>query len=302
MIKINSLSGGKTSSYMAVHHPADIELFAVVCIDDVRCKPDRYIHEYASRKLERYAPVHGEFIATAEDDRTLVAMMDLEQIIGREIVWTRGISFDRLIDEGDQTRLPSWARRYCTVQMKLMAIFQYWFENVGQMVDMRIGFRFDEFKRMERFFNNQDPSRFSIPVSCDTRGSRRMRHQDFKWRYVSMPLIEAGVTKSMVDEYWRKNNRIPGDLFNAERHIEFPAISNCVGCFHKPIEHLACQAIMNRTKMEWFADQEEKQMGRWLDQNTTYRHIIDNAFELAKETYFEVVHTNQTCDSEGCTS
>jgi diphthamide synthase (EF-2-diphthine--ammonia ligase) len=31
---INSLSGGKTSSYLAVHYPADIEVFAVVCIDD----------------------------------------------------------------------------------------------------------------------------------------------------------------------------------------------------------------------------------------------------------------------------
>ena len=33
MKTVNSLSGGKTSSYIAVHYPADIEIFALCCID-----------------------------------------------------------------------------------------------------------------------------------------------------------------------------------------------------------------------------------------------------------------------------
>jgi len=36
---INSLSGGKTSSYMAIHYPADVNIFACVCIDDQNCMP-----------------------------------------------------------------------------------------------------------------------------------------------------------------------------------------------------------------------------------------------------------------------
>jgi len=34
MKTVNSLSGGKTSAYLAAHFPADLDVFALVCIDD----------------------------------------------------------------------------------------------------------------------------------------------------------------------------------------------------------------------------------------------------------------------------
>jgi hypothetical protein len=87
MISINSLSGGKTSSYIAVHYPADYNIFSLVCIDDYRCAPkDKSIIKYVNDKLERHQLQYGEFIATAEDDMTLYAMRDLEQYIGMEII------------------------------------------------------------------------------------------------------------------------------------------------------------------------------------------------------------------------
>lgn len=39
MITINSLSGGKTSSYMAAHYPADYNIFALVRIEAQYCVP-----------------------------------------------------------------------------------------------------------------------------------------------------------------------------------------------------------------------------------------------------------------------
>lgn len=33
MITVNSLSGGKTSSYLAIHYPADINIFSLVTIE-----------------------------------------------------------------------------------------------------------------------------------------------------------------------------------------------------------------------------------------------------------------------------
>ena len=133
MKTVNSISGGKTSAYIAVHYPADYEVFSVVCIDDKECTPkDKAIVDYANRKLEKLIPKYGEFIATAEDDATLKAMMDLEQYLGREIIWVRGKSFDDVIDTGTQTRLPSWARRYCTEQMKLQPIFDWWFNEFAR--------------------------------------------------------------------------------------------------------------------------------------------------------------------------
>lgn len=296
MITVNSLSGGKTSSYMAVHYPSDYDIFSCVCIDDPGCAPnDPALIKYASEKLKI------DFIATAEDDMTLVAMMDLEQYIGRNIDWVRGLSFDEVIDEGTKTRLPSWARRYCTEKMKLLPIFLYWFKNIGVKCNMRIGFRADEFDRMIRFFNNSDPTNFKIPVACDTLGKRRQRHEEFNWRFCEMPLVKDRIETRHIKEYWQTHGYIGGNLFEERKQIYFPAISNCVGCFHKSEETLAAQCILQPNKMKWFARQEHKGKGRWLDKDITYDYIGNNSYELAKEILFEIQHLNESCDSEGCT-
>ena len=102
METINSLSGGKTSSYMSVHYPADHNIFSLVCIDDKRCKPkDTKIVQKVNDKLEKYGFLkkYGEFIATAEDDKVLKVILDLEQMIGEEIVWVRHHSLDKWIDK-----------------------------------------------------------------------------------------------------------------------------------------------------------------------------------------------------------
>lgn len=302
MITVNSISGGKTSAYIAVHYPADYEVFSLVCINSEESRlKDKSMVDYINHKTEKYIPEFGEFIATAEDDKTLYAMRDLEQLLGREIIWVRGMSFDDVIDKGTQTRLPSWARRYCTEKMKLLPIFLWWFHNIGVKCNMRIGFRFDEFDRMERFFNNSDPTNFRIPISCNNYGAKRQNHQNFNWRFCHFPLIKKGITKEIVQHYWEHNGWVESDtLFTTRRKIEFPVISNCVGCFHKQPETLAAMAELNPFKMKWFAEQEGKDMGTWLDSKVTYQHLIDNRMDLAKEVLHEISVLGQSCDSGGC--
>jgi hypothetical protein len=303
MKTVNSLSGGKTSSYMAVKYPADHELFSLVCIDDIKSKPkDDYIIKYVNHKLEKYAAEYGEFIATAEDDKTLRVMIDLEQHIGKNIEWVRGMSFDDVIDKGTQTILPSWMRRYCTEKMKLLPIFLWWFNNIGVKCEMRIGFRFDEFDRMIRFFNNSDPVNFKIPVACKNYGTKQQTHTNFNWRNVAFPLVKDAITKEKVYDYWDKT-MVGGTLFEEYHLIDFPAISNCIGCFHKNEATLAVMADINLEKISWFAKQELKGMGTWLDNKVTYQSLIDNkenvkGYSLAK---FEITKLNQTCDTGGCT-
>ena len=179
-----------------MHYPADYEIFSLVCIDRKEAAPkDKAVIKYVNQKLEKFIPEFGEFIATAEDDATLQVMIDLEQYIGKEIIWVRGMSFDDVIDKGTQNRLPSWAIRYCTEKMKLLPIFLWWFNEIGEKCKMNIGFRFDEFSRMERFFNNSDPTNFKIPVNCSVRGERRQKHETFNWRFCSLPLVGGGITK-----------------------------------------------------------------------------------------------------------
>lgn len=309
-LSINSLSGGKTSSYVAMNYPADYNVFSLVCIDDIVCQPkDRSIIQYVNAKLEKFIPEYGEFIATAEDDKTLYVMRDLEQMLGKEIIWVRGDSFDDVISKGTQTRLPSWARRYCTDKMKLLPIFMWWFHNIGETVNMRIGFRQDEFDRMIRFFNNSDPTNYSIPTSCSLRGERRQKHETFKWRFCEMPLIKDGIDKADVDNYWRRK-KIPANLFEPERSLPFPDISNCIHCFHKHEDILTLQAVINENKMAWAAAKEffpkgQKHMGTWLDNQHTYGQIIENAQNLSEEDVKFLIRRltkvdGTTCDTGAC--
>ena len=64
MVSVNSLFGGKTSSYMAAHYPADYNVFALVTIEDIAASPkDKFLIKKVSDKIGK------EFIATAEIDR-----------------------------------------------------------------------------------------------------------------------------------------------------------------------------------------------------------------------------------------
>ena len=63
MITVNSLSGGKTSSYIAANYPADYNVFSLVRTDDKKCMfPDAKIRQQVSDRLGT------EFIGTLEDD------------------------------------------------------------------------------------------------------------------------------------------------------------------------------------------------------------------------------------------
>jgi hypothetical protein len=303
MITVNSISGGKTSSYMAVHYPADHDVFSVVCMDRREAAPkDLAVRKYAEQKLASFANQFGEFIATAEDDATLLLMMDLEQLMGKEITWVRGMSFDQIIDTKKFGHLlPTWIRRYCTTQMKMLPIFLWWWHNIGEKCEMRIGFRFDEFRRMQNFFNNSDPTNFRIPVASKTTGHKRQVHETFNWRYCSFPLVQDAITQDVVGDYWKTHGWIGGTLFEERRQIKFPAISNCIGCFHKKPETLAAMADIHPEKFKWFIDQEYKGMGTWLDSRITYQHIAENKESIGMEVLAEARLGYATCDSGGCT-
>jgi hypothetical protein len=294
MKTVNLVSGGKTSGYIAAHYPADFDVFSLVCIDDHNCSPsDSAIIKYVNDKLPYWMrQEHGEFIATTEDDSTLTALMDLEQFIGREIRWVRGKSFDRVLREssifgGTKTRLPGRIFRYCTLELKMLPIFEWWFMNVGDRVKMRIGFRMNEYDRMERFVNNGRHNELRIPDYQSLRGQKKQHKVTFNYRWCSFPLIRDVVYEKDIHDFWDG------------KEVKFPVVSNCVGCFHKKPDTLAIMCNMHPAKMQWFARQEkELGMGNWLHSKTTYQDIIDN-----NNHYTEILlkESGASCDSGGCT-
>jgi hypothetical protein len=277
MITVNSLSGGKTSSYMAVHHPADIEIFACVCIDYPEAAPkDPAILKYCLEKLD------GNFIASAEHDKTLKVMMQLEQLIGKEIVWVRGKSFDEVIDNAGC--LPTWNRRFCTTELKIIPIFEYVYPRFGKVI-MRIGYRADEPERRNRLKDNQD---IFHPISCNTFGENRMNWESINWRESTCPL--ARIFHYEIRSFWRT---IPA--------MDFPLDSNCRGCHHKPNELIHQNWEETPEHLELFAMQEEKKKGLGAKINTWHDDLIPYRKIFATHYNEKIDFDFTMCNSGGCT-
>lgn len=96
MITVNSVSGGKTSAYIAANYKADYNVFSLVRTNDKKCLfPDAKLRQEVSDRLG------VEFIGTLEDDTIIYTMLDLEQFIGQKIDWVTGKTFDEIIDRGN---------------------------------------------------------------------------------------------------------------------------------------------------------------------------------------------------------
>jgi len=254
MKTINSLSGGKTSSYLAVHYPADYNIFSLVCIDDKKCVPlDKKIVQSINDKFEKYGYIkkYGEFIATAEDDKTLKVMFDLEQMLGKEIVWVRGDSFETIIKKKGNV-VPNMARRFCTSEMKMRPIGEFVYHNIMNKKDLQpvfsnVGFRYDEKERAKTTMQERE-------IKTKLVIGKRKTQQKWKeifWGVSNYPLINNHISHPTIYKYWENKNLI------------FPEDSNCVGCFWKDVQQLRKNYDTNNAKMEWFNNAEKKSNYNW---------------------------------------
>ncbi len=215
---------------MAAHYPADYNVFSLVTIEADYCRPkDKSIVDYVSSKIAK------DFIATAESDKTLYVMRDLEQLIGSEIVWVAGETFEQLIKK--RKALPNMMQRFCTSELKMMPIADWWYQAINEKIAMQVGFRYDEMERMNRF-----TTEIKIKVGKHSNGNNKW--QTFNWRDGKFPLIDNKVNHFDVYK-WSQNTS-----------FIFPPDSNCVGCFWKPIQQLRKNWQDEPNKMRWFAEME----------------------------------------------
>ena len=273
MKTINSLSGGKSSSYLAYHYPADYNIFALVRIEAEYCKPkDESIVKYVSDKIGM------DFIATAESDTTLYVMRDLEQLIGKEITWVSGDSFDELCRK--RKALPNMMQRFCTTEMKMMPIADWWYKNIGEKIKMRVGFRYDEMERAERF-------RTDIKIKVGKHDNGNNKWAEFNWRIGEFPMIENKVGAFTVGKWAKTTNLI------------FPLDSNCVGCFWKPLQQLRKNWENEPLKMQWFSEL-EKNHNRKFRKEASYKSIKN--LHLEQEINFDFpISGGAGCQAGFCT-
>ena len=281
MKTVNSLSGGKTSSYIAANYPADYNVFSLVRTDDKKCLfPDAKIRQEVSDRLG------VEFIGTLEDDTIIYTILDLEQYIGSKIDWVTGKTFDDIIlRKNGTTFLPSYMRRFCTTELKVEPIKKFWFNEIKEPIEMRIGFRANEHNRAKSMINRLNINGFeSDKFIIGNSKNGRNKWLEMDWRKPSFPLIEDNIFKDTVENYWKNKD------------VRFAWMNNCVGCMHKEPILLNKMSRIHPNKLEWFASKERvsKNGATWRE-NITYDEII--AHNIQTELFDDDFNE---CDSGHC--
>lgn len=247
MVSVNSLSGGQTSSYIAANYPADHDVFALVTSNDPIVKfKDEKVRQVVSERIGR------EFIGTLEDDIIIYTMLDLEQFIGRPITWVAGMPFEDMLYDRHRTGkraqnpyLPNVVSRFCTENLKLVPIFEWWHETIGSPVEMRIGFRANETSRAKTMIDKSDENGMvAFNYSFEKLADGRNKWESVPWQKPRFPLIEDNIYKDQIINFWRGKG------------VRFAIRNNCVGCFHREPALLALQWDTHPEKMEWFSKQE----------------------------------------------
>lgn len=252
MTTVNSLSGGKTSSYIAANYPADVNVFALVCLDGHNGNAhyrqyykDHGIIQKVNDKLQKYCPHWPEFIATAEDPKTIMAMLDLEQMLGKEIVWLRGIGYEDMMTQ--LKYVPNQHKRICTFYLKVKPIFEFLYMYHTIPVKMRIGYRYDEMERADRY---KTTYKFAPQCEYQPKSDRWIhRWEEIEYTVGEFPLIEDKITHYHVKQYWK------------DKGIDFPEDSNCQFCFWKSPQQLRRNFETNRPIMLTAAVQEDMKKG-----------------------------------------
>jgi hypothetical protein len=269
MKTVNSISGGKTSSYLAKHYPADYNLFSLVRIEDKNCTPkDKKLVQLVSDKIGT------EFIATAESDLTLKVVLDLEQVIGSEIKWLIGDTFEQVIKKAGGY-LPNQMTRFCTSKMKIEPIANFCRNEIKEIVSMRLGIRYDENHRVN--YENTD---FKFHNGFSENGRNKWITE--KYRELEYPLVDDKIEHYQIY------------LWSLSTNLNFPKDSNCVGCFHKPVQQLRKNWDEETLKMQWFANQEK---GKRKFKKEMSMQQIKN-IGLQSDFIFGV---GSGCNSGGCT-
>jgi hypothetical protein len=288
MIRVNSISGGKTSATLMKDFKADYNIFQLVRTDVENCLwmkgKDEKTRQLISDRIGM------DFIGTLEEDYIIYTILDLEQFFGQEIIInTSEITFEKMIEQHGVRSLPSPLRRYCTEELKLKIAFDWWLKNINEIVEMRIGYRANEMRRMKSMLNRCNENRelpFKHVIGEHKNGNNKW--DTTYWQKPKFPFIEDKPTfKDEIQEFW------------SDKPVRFAEFNNCVGCFHREPALLKYMWGKHPEKMQVFSDFEKNRKYKndtlKADDNITYEKIKN--MNLTKKLSFSDFND---CDSGYC--
>jgi hypothetical protein len=279
MKTVNSLSGGKTSSYIAANYSADYNVFSLVRTSDKKCMfPDAKIRQQVSDRLGT------EFIGTLEEDTIIYTMLDLEQYIGSKIDWVTGKTFDDAIVKTKKGTkfLPNKMARYCTTELKTMPILYWMYDEIKEPVIMRFGYRANETRRAIKMIDKTDEEGYTkVKATFTTLKDGRNSWGEYRYCKPEFPLIDDNIYKDTIEEFWK------------DKYVRFAYMNNCVGCWWRSPLLLKKMHNKHPEKMQWFADQETSK-SKWRS-DVKYSEILKwkTQTELFDDDFNE-------CDSGYC--
>ena len=261
MKPVNSVSGWKTSAFIAANYPADYNVFSLVRTNNKECiYPDKKLRQIVSDKIG------VEFIGTLEQDNIVKIMLDLEQFIGSEITWITGEAFEDVVQYKKHGYLPNVMTRYCTTELKMKPIIKWWQQEINEICYMRIGFRASEQSRAKKILEKlNEKGNEEIKIVIGKAGTRN-KWGMVEWRKPSFPLIKDAIFKDTIENYWK------------DKPVEFKKgyYNNCVGCFHRNPVFLNKMAQEHKNKMDWFASMEKKHHPNTFKKEIDYKQIINH--------------------------
>lgn len=253
MKTVNTISGGKSSATNAILNPADYNNFCLVRIERPNENEKRYDCRWmkgkdeATRKLIEDR-IQNDFYGTAEDDTIIYTILDLEQVIGKEIKILTGETFDHVIKYSGGC-LPDPLRRFCTEEMKLKPMFNWWKQELNEVALFRFGYRKGEEKRAVKMINklNKNGNIEMKTIVGKSKNGNKNKWGYVEWQRPEFKLIEQVITRDFTYQFVKKYP------------IRFSDKNNCGNCFHSDPLYVSFRARKNeniREVIKWAGTKE----------------------------------------------
>jgi len=299
MKTVNAISGGKSSATNAIKYPADFNVFSLVRIERPPITENRFNVSWMKGKDEPTRKIiedriGKEFYGTAEDDTIIYTILDLEQVLGKEIKIITGETFDNVLKNSGRC-LPDPLRRFCTEEMKMKPMFEWWQENINEPAEFRIGFRKGEEKRAVKLISKLNNNGFLEikTIIGKSKNGNRNKWGLVEWQKPVFKLIENLITKDYTEEFVKKYS------------IRFSDKNNCGNCFHADPLFMAYRARNNeniREVLKWAGTKEgiKHKKDLWFKENQITMEQILNFSE--QYTFLSELTKNDfnDCDSGYC--
>lgn len=295
MDTINSISGGRTSSFMALNFNVDYNVFACVKIgvDDIfaqKIKPVQYLSKHTDKVWKYFRYQLGDsFFQSAEDDKTLEIIYLLENELEKKTnkikknnEWNiQIVSSNQTFDDITKKYLPNIRARICTQNLKVYPLHDWQMDNLQGVTKVNLGFRVDEIERTVNLYFKQTKiisrktdnsfcldsfvKKYQIPNYILNWWDRLEVYQRIKNGVLVPKKTPFNIVKgiySRVPNFPLIENKVSHSeiikFWKSKPEFNFPEISNCVGCFFHSVKQLQKQFKTNPQKMKWFEIKEDR--------------------------------------------